>query len=228
MLLWATKAQFSTGPNWASLSFFFLFVYFCLTAAPAERRMPIFYNKRSKALFSSLKQNASPAKRVAFWEEEVPGISEQCRSLHCEVFQGLLTMAERKGFTPPGHKLRIPHQNTGTRQKADAGILAERKGFEPLPGLSPATAFRVRTLRPLGYLSIPCSVFKRRMRAAAAALIRGGLGLISRTSCWRRSSRGRSGPCRSRWCPWAAGRRREAPCGAGSCWRSYRSPRARS
>ena len=35
MLLWATKAQFSTGPNWASLSLFFLFVYFCLTAAAA-------------------------------------------------------------------------------------------------------------------------------------------------------------------------------------------------
>ena len=31
--------------------------------------------------------------------------------------------------------------------------MAERKGFEPLPGYCPATAFRVRTLRPLGYLS---------------------------------------------------------------------------
>ncbi len=41
MLLWATKAQFSTGPNWASLRFFFSFVYFCLTAADPfiHRRM---------------------------------------------------------------------------------------------------------------------------------------------------------------------------------------------
>ena len=42
MLLWATKAQFSTGPNWASLSFFFLFVYFCLTAAPGAQRRGAF------------------------------------------------------------------------------------------------------------------------------------------------------------------------------------------
>ena len=41
MLLWATKAQFSTGPNWASLSFFFLFVYFCLTAARPEKGGPV-------------------------------------------------------------------------------------------------------------------------------------------------------------------------------------------
>ena len=31
--LWAIKAQFSTGPNWASVSFAFLSVYFSLTDA---------------------------------------------------------------------------------------------------------------------------------------------------------------------------------------------------
>ncbi len=35
------------------------------------------------------------AKRVhRFWEEEVPGITEQCRLRRCEAFQGLLTMAK--------------------------------------------------------------------------------------------------------------------------------------
>ena len=45
MLLWATKAQFSTGPNWASLSFFFLFVYFCLTAAQRKLSRRFFFLK---------------------------------------------------------------------------------------------------------------------------------------------------------------------------------------
>ncbi len=46
------------------------------------------------------KQNRSPAERVRFWEEEVPGISEQCRLRRCEAFQGLQTMAEGAGFEP--------------------------------------------------------------------------------------------------------------------------------
>ena len=48
MLLWATKAQFSTGPNWASLSFFFLFVYFCLTAAPFGDHPEGFYYEKGR------------------------------------------------------------------------------------------------------------------------------------------------------------------------------------
>ena len=75
----------------------------------------------------------------------------------------------------------------------------------------------------------PYSVFLRGRRRGRRSPPPSAAIITSRTSCWRRPSPDRSGPCRSRWCPWEAGHpRQEAPCGAASGWRSYRSPHARS